>query len=69
MDTAVAVIVGVLILGVGGAAIYGFSKSTKPPITMVQQAPSPAVAGIQALAMLTSKGIDAYISKKVNAED
>jgi hypothetical protein len=56
------------ILAVGGVAVYAVAKAQKAPVTALVQAPSPAVAGIQALGQLASKGIDAYISAKINAD-
>jgi hypothetical protein len=53
----------------GGAAIYAISRASKAPITAVVQSPTPAVAGIQALGQLASKGIDAWIAAKVNKDE
>ena len=38
-------------------------------LSLVAQAPTPAVAGIQALGMLAGKGIDAWIASKANKDD
>jgi uncharacterized protein (UPF0333 family) len=56
------------VLAVGGIAVYAIAKSTKAPVTALIQAPSPAVAGIQALGQLASKGIDAYIQAKLSKD-
>jgi len=52
------------IVTIGGFGVYYLSRATRPPATLTAQAPTPAVAGIQALAMLGSKGIDWLISSK-----
>jgi hypothetical protein len=60
MNTATGIIVGVLLVGGVGAAIY-FGSRSKPPITQVVQAPSAAVAGINALGTLAARGFDSYL--------
>jgi hypothetical protein len=57
-----AICLGVII--VGGGAVYLVSRSVRPPVTAVVQAPSAAVAGINAIAALGAKGFDAYIASK-----
>jgi len=63
MSTATGIIVGVVLLGGVGAAIY-FGSRSKPPITQVAQAPSAAVAGINALGTLAAKGFDSWLKYK-----
>jgi hypothetical protein len=65
MSAGTGLLVVVLLAGGAGLVFY-LSKSTKPPITAVVQAPSPAVAGINALGLLAGKGLDAWIASRVN---
>jgi hypothetical protein len=63
MNTTTGVIVAVVLLGGAGVA-YVLASRSKPPITQVVQAPSPAVAGINALGALAAKGWDSYLKYK-----
>jgi hypothetical protein len=63
MSTATGIIVGLVLVGGVGAAIY-FGSRSRPPITQVVQAPSAAVAGINALGTLAAKGFDSYLRYK-----
>jgi len=63
MGSGTGIIVAVLLVGGAGIAIYLGSRS-KPPITQVVQAPSAAVAGINALGTLAAKGFDSYLKYK-----
>lgn len=67
MNATTGIIIAVVLVGGVGAAIY-FGSRSKPPITMVAQAPSPAVAGINALGTLAAKGFDSYLKYRA-AED
>lgn len=68
MNNGAIALVAVILVG-GGIAIAYLAKATKPPSSLVAQAPTPAVAGIQALGMLAGKGIDAWIASKANKDD
>jgi hypothetical protein len=61
------VCIGILVLGAGG--VYLVSRQMRPPVTAVVQAPSAAVAGMNALAQLASHGIDAWIANKASKSD
>jgi len=63
MSTATGIIVGLVLVGGVGAAIY-FGSRSRPPITQVVQQPSPAVAGIAALGTLAARGFDSYLKYK-----
>ncbi len=63
MSTTTGIIVAVVLIGGAGVAFLVASRS-KPPITQVVQAPTPAVAGIQALGTLAFKGWDSYLKYK-----
>lgn len=67
MSAGTGLIVALLVVG-GAAGAYFLARKTKAPITNVVQAPSAAVAGINALGTLAAKGIDAWIASKVNSE-
>lgn len=57
----------VVVLAGGAALVFYAARTSRAPITAVVQAPSPAVAGINALGVLAGKGLDAWIASKVNA--
>ncbi len=63
MSTGTGIIVGLVLVGGVGAAIY-FGSRSRPPITQVVQAPSAAVAGVNALATLAVGGFDSYLKYK-----
>lgn len=65
--TTAIVCIGILVLGAGG--VYIVSKQMRPPVTAVVQAPSVAVAGVNALAQLSSHAIDAWIASKASKSD
>jgi len=68
MNAGTVAIIGVAAIGVGLAVFY-VAKKTKSPASFAVQAPSPAVAGINALGQLASKGIDAWIASKANKSE
>ena len=63
MSATTGIIVAVVLVGGVGMAVY-FGSRSKPPISQVMQAPSAAVAGIQALGTLAAKGFDSYLKYK-----
>jgi|WetSurMetagenome_2_1015567.scaffolds.fasta_scaffold25843_7 hypothetical protein len=65
MSTATGIIVAVVLVGGVGVAIY-FGSRSKPPISQSIQAPSVAVAGINALGTLAAKGFDSYLKYKAS---
>jgi hypothetical protein len=68
MNAGAVALVGVLVVG-AGIAVYYVAKKSKAPATLVAQAPTPAVAGIQALGLLAGKGIDYLIAKKASEKE
>lgn len=70
MSAGVGLVVALLVVG-GCAGAYVLASKTKPPITQVVQAPSAAVAGINALGTLAAKGFDSYLAyrAKQNSDD
>jgi len=64
------VVAFVAILGVGlCGGIYYVTRAAKPATTIVAQAPTPAVAGIQALSTLAAGGFDAWLKYKIRQQE